>query len=292
MNNYTFIFALLFSLFSFANAQEKDSLRIDGWLDGLEKPILTSPMLEQEIKIGTTKEDLDNLVPMPELTVAPATKSVMPAWHWDGLNLPNFTTDQSPLLKGDYNVGGVILGNRRHLLFGSGSQQHIPGIGADASATLGYAWLFNDRLSISSNASFQRSVGMMPTTYTYGSFGGQINYQVNDRLSIHAFGNYGVNAYDFHQWSWNYGGYLDWQMSDHWGAKLGAQHTQDYTGYGRTTPIVMPYYKMDNGAKLGIDFGGLIQNLLQNQKRSVDVGPGIMPSPKQFITMPRVAPRN
>jgi len=292
MSKVNILLAVILLSFSSLQAQENDSLDITGWLDGLEKPYLTTPMIEQGIKINTTREKLENLVPVPELKLEADPKQVMPAWHWSGLNLPNFTTDQSPLLKGDYNVGGLIFGNRRSYLYGSGQQQHIPGIGANASASVGYAWLINDRLSVTTNASLQKTVGLMPMTYTYGGFGAQVNYQINDRLSVHAFGNYNANMYSLNQWTWNYGGYLDWQMAEHWGTKLGVQHTQEYTGYSRTTPIIMPYYKMENGTKIGVDFGGLIQNLLQKQNHGVEVGPGVMPSPKQFITMPRVAPRN
>lgn len=275
-----------------AKAQEKDSIVIDGWLDGLDKPVLDSPILEQPLKIGTSTKDLSDLVPMPDMNVQSDPKKIMPMWHWEGLNMPYFATDRTALHMGDYNVGGIITANRNHLLYGSGDQQHIVGIGANASATLGYAWLINPRLSVTASTTLQKTVGMMPNALTYGTLGGTLNYQINDRLSVHAFGNYNVNTYDFNQWSWNYGGYLDWQMSEHWGTKFGAQHTQDYTGYGRTTPIVMPYYKMENGAKIGIDFGGLIQNLIDSKHGKQDFGPGIMPSPKQFISMPRVAPRN
>lgn len=275
-----------------AQAQEKDSIVIDGWLDELDKPALDAPLLEHPLKIGTSSADLANLVPMPELKVETDPKKIMSMWHWEGLNMPYFPTDQTALQRGDYNVGGIIYSHRNHLLYGSGNQQHIVGIGANASASLGYAWLINPRLSVTTSASLQKAVGLMPFTQTYGSLGGTINYQVNDRLSLHAFGNYSFNTFDAKQWTWNYGGYLDWQMTEHWGTKLGAQHTQDFTGYGRTTPIVMPYYKMENGAKIGIDFGGLIQNLIDSKRGNHNFGPGAMPSPKQFISMPRVAPRN
>jgi len=124
-----------------------------------------------------------------------------------------------------------------------------------------------------------------------GTVGAMVNYSITDNLSVHGFANVNSNMYDMSRWTVNYGAYLDWQISDHWGADLGVQHTQDYMGYGRTQPIVRPYYKMNNGAKLGIDFGGLIQNALQKNS-GIGAGPGMIPSPKQFITMPRVAPRN
>lgn len=291
MRRSSLLFILVF-LFSLGFGQEKsDSLSIDGWLDGLENPLGKQDLLEKKLEIQTGPKDLADLVPMSDLTLPSNQIQAMPNWHWEGLNLPNFTPEQSPLFKGDYNVAGVIWGNRRQLFYGSGYQQHIPGIGVSAQAKFGYAFLINNRLSVSVNGGVSKQVGLMPIVSTFGNMGATVNYSINDHLSLHGFADFNANVYDTRQWNVNYGAYLDWQMNDHWGADVGVQHTQDHMGYGRTQPIIRPYYKMSNGAKLGIDFGGLIQDAI-NKKNGIGAGLGIMPSPKQFITMPRVAPRN
>jgi len=164
---------LLFVLipFSSALAQEKgDSLRLDGWLEGLEKPLAGQELLEQKLTINTANRDLAELVPMPDLKLPSADpQKVMPNWHWEGLNMPNFTTDQSPLFKGDYSVGGTILGNRRQYFYGSGYQHHIPGLGVQAQAAVGYAYVINPRLSVKVYGGLTKQTGLMPVVSTYGT---------------------------------------------------------------------------------------------------------------------------
>lgn len=288
----TSLLFLLLCLFSLGYGQEKnDTLSLEGWLDGLERPLAGQDLLEKKLEIHSQQKDLADLVPMPDLSLPSNPTRVMPNWRWEGLNMPNFSQDQSPLFKGDYNVGGIIWNNRRQFFYGSGYQQHIPGIGVSAQALFGYGYQFNQRLSVSVSGGFSKQVGIMPVISTFGNMGTMVNYTINDHLSLHGFANFNANAYDMRQWNVNYGAYLDWQASDHWGADIGVQRSQDYMGFEHTQPIIRPYYKMSNGAKLGIDFGGLIQDAL-NKKKGIGAGPGIMPSPKQFITMPRVAPRN
>lgn len=295
MKRFHFI-CIISTLSTLLYSQEKgDSLVLDGWLNGLDKPSIQGTMLEDKLTLQPAVPDLKQLVPMPTLQPIADTRKVIPAWHWDGLNIPNFYTEKSPLFLGDYNVSGSIWHGHRSIVYGSGYQSHTPGVGVATSATVGYAYLLTSRLLLTGDVSMSKRTGIyIPSSSLYTSAGLEMKYFINDRMSVRAFGNYSTNVYYPQNWSWNYGAALDVKWSDHWGSELGVQRYQEANGYNKTVPIMAPYYQTESGAKFGIDLGGLIHNLLikDQQHFGPGSGQGMMPSPKQFISMPQVRPRN
>ena len=194
---------------------------------------------------------------------------------------PLFLTDKSPLHKGEYRIGGVIKGFKNSAILGSGSQENLIGLGVVNTANLTYHHRINDRLSytvyvdavkynIPRNASQQFGVG------------GTLSYQVTDIVGFHLFGNYkyGKNYYamgNIYGGS-SFGGYFTIEMGDRFGMGLGAQHYYNPNmGRWETDPIVMPYFKLNNGAKIGFDVGGIIKgsikNAIDNKRINVNSNP-------------------
>ncbi|MCC8038158.1 MAG: hypothetical protein LIP02_08525 [Bacteroidales bacterium] len=109
-------------------------------------------------------------------------------------------------------------------------------------------------------------------TTQYG-IGATMSFDISRAFSVTIFGSYASNA-----WTDNpavlsnmatsrYGGFLTWNIDDHWGIDVGAQRVRNgmYGGNWETVPIFMPYYKLGK-AKLGIDAGGILHQLFRDSR--------------------------
>ena len=57
-------------------------------------------------------------------------------------------------------------------------------------------------------------------------------------------------------------------MGERFGLGLGAQHYYNMNmGKWETDPIVLPYFKLNNGGKIGFDVGGIIKETI---KQAID----------------------
>ena len=65
----------------------------------------------------------------------------------ESLRLP-YQTNPSLLFRGDYSTSGVLRQFPHGMLFGSGGQTSVPGIGRFNNASLGYQHAFNQRLTL------------------------------------------------------------------------------------------------------------------------------------------------
>jgi hypothetical protein len=107
--------------------------------------------------------------------------------------------------------------------------------------------------------------------------GGSLTYQVNDNLSLTAFGAYYTSTGIMQPAIMGYvnypvyGGYANYRFNkSRFGIKVGAQSYYDPLRKAwEAQPIAMPYYHF-NGGDLGIDVGGILFQLLQdhNMKRN------------------------
>lgn len=187
---------------------------------------------------------------------------------------PVFVTEKAPLHVGEYSKGGIIKGFRNSALIGSGSQENLIGLGVINTASVTYFHRVNDRLYFTGQVDAVKYNVPRNTSATFG-IGGTMFYQINDILAFHAFANYYVgkslyatgNLYS----SKSFGGYLTIEMGDHFGMGLGAQHYYSPNlGRWQTDPIVMPYFKLNNGAQIGFDVGGILKQTIKdaiNNKR-------------------------
>ena len=155
-----------------------------------------------------------------------------------------------------------------------GGMDHMPGL---MDLNTGSVVLFQDlgrlHLSLSANAN-KYWMPMQSTLLTQYGFGGHVSYDAASWLSLHAFGNYyagdlrlqpAISPYAF---TTSYGGYADVRFSNHWGANLGAQrYLNPMNGRWETEPIITPYYKFNNGAKIELPLGHLVKEAIWGKDR-------------------------
>lgn len=117
-------------------------------------------------------------------------------------------------------------------------------------------------------------------TTNYG-VGGNIEWRIDDKLSLHAFGTYMRNnvmlptpALQGFAGTSYYGGFLRWDTSSHWGIDVGAQNVYNTSLRSwEVKPIVRPYYKFSNGKTIGIDVGSILYGILQATNVITNQGP-------------------
>lgn len=148
------------------------------------------------------------------------------------------------------------------MLFGSGEQTSVPGIGRFNNASLGYQHAFNQRLTLQLGVDAMK-INMIHSTGQAFSTSGALRYQASDRVAFKVFGSYAIgNTYgmDTHR----YGATMSLDMSERFGMEVGVQRYYDaYRGRWETVPVVIPYYNFDK-FKLGLDVGGILYEILRN----------------------------
>ncbi len=177
------------------------------------------------------------------------------------LRLP-YQTNPSLLFRGDYRTGGVLHQFNNGVLFGSGGQTSVPGIGRFNNASLGYQQGLNDRLTLQVGVDAMK-INMSHITGQTFSTSGSLMYRVSDRLAFKVFGSYDIgNSYGMSTNS--YGATMSLDMSDRFGMEVGVQRYYDtMRGRWETVPVVIPYYNFDK-FKLGLDVGGILYEILRN----------------------------
>ena len=173
-----------------------------------------------------------------------------------------YHTNPSLLFRGDYRTGGILKQFPRGVLFGSGGQTSIPGIGRFNNASLGYQHAINDKLELQLNINALKMNMAHMTGQSFGTSGALL-YHASDRVSFKLFGSYDIgNSYGMS--THVYGATMSLDMSDRFGMEVGVQRYYDsMRGRWETVPIVIPYYNFDK-FKLGFDVGGLLFEILRD----------------------------
>ena len=208
-------------------------------------------------------------------------------------------THEMPVIRGGHDVTSSSQSGAAFPLWKGGAvgvyggMDHMPGL---LDLNTGSVQFYQDfgrlHLSLSANANKYWMPMQSVLTTQYG-FGGHVSYHAASWLTLHAFGNYYAGdlrmspAISPYAYSSSYGGYADVLFSEHWGANLGAErYLNPMNGQWETEPIVTPYYKLNNGAKLQLPLGHLIKRAIWGRDRQ---GPPIMPS--NVPVMMRPVPR-
>ena len=118
------------------------------------------------------------------------------------------------------------------------------------------------KLSVDGSLSLSKGIGNGVGVVNGADVSIHAGYRLSDNVILHALG--GVNRSGFLGPAPNatgayYGGYVTLLTNNgKWGMDVGVRRVYNaYTGRWETIPIAMPYYNL-NGAKLGIDVGGLL----------------------------------
>ena len=170
-------------------------------------------------------------------------------------------------------------------IFGSGRQESMPGLMAIESGSLIFVQqLGRFTFTAHGDAVKYAYFGGLQTSY---GFGGSLSYQFSDRVSMTIFGSYytptgGMTPAMLGYTSIpNFGGYVDYNFSGRWGVKVGAQaYRSSMTNRIEAQPIVTPYYKISKHAEIGIDVGGILYNVIKNNRnRPSRINPTKPPPP-------------
>lgn len=244
----------------------------------VKRAVRDSVQLQGEmISSGVSTEFMDEAVDIPTSGLSDSSSIHIP------LTLPlmlPYAVNPSPMFSGDYATSGVLSASDRGVLYGSGSQTTLPGLGRMNNAALGYRYYISPLLV------FQLEAAAMKMTLPYSSgmsFGtsGKLTYQLADNLAVNAFGSYyagrtfGMNSHSF-------GGSLTVNLTERFSLEAGVQRRYNPFRSGwETVPVLVPTYQF-NRMKLGMDVGGLLYELLHRaviDKKNLKMGnPTIAPS--------------
>ncbi len=179
----------------------------------------------------------------------------------------------------------------------SGVRMSMPGMMGVESGSLNFSQSFG-RLSLSASASATK-YGYYRGLQTGYGISGSVSYRISDRWSVTAFGSYCTSLHPAtmamaeYMDVPNFGGYVSYDINEHWGVDMGARATRSLvTNRWEAQPIVRPYYKINGKAAIGVDVGGILYNIVSDYVNRHNHGPGINPTmgpPRP--TPPPVAPR-
>ena len=198
-----------------------------------------------------------------------------------------YATNPSPLFLGDYSTSGILFAHRNGALVGAGSQTSIPGIGRSNDASLMYIHSLGSQWSFSVGVDANK---MHMNHFTGQAFGasGTLSYQATDRLTFNVFGGYNSGYMPGRQ-SYRYGGTVAWDMTERFGMEMGVQrYYNPLRGGWETVPIATPYYKFNNGAKMGFDVGGLLYQIFHSVSFKNSMNSGARPNPTIVPQGPRI----
>lgn len=261
------------------SAQEDTSLPRDSVPATLPDNSHRMPLLlPAQPAAGSTgfSEELSGKLP----TVPPAPS--MPVVRFSLATTPiiPYYIDPSPRFRGDYRTEGDLLRLRNVVLWGTGGQTSLPGIGRLNEASLGYSQRIGDKLTFVLSMDAMK-VNMSRISGPVFSTSGTLSYQASDRVAFNLFGTYAPgNTYGMttHQ----YGATVQLDMSNRFGMEMGVQRYYDsMRGGWQTVPVAIPYYKFDK-FKLGLDVGGILYEVLRNAVFEKKRGGGPTIGPPRF----------
>jgi len=126
------------------------------------------------------------------------------------------------------------------------------------------------RLSLNLSATAEKYGYFRGLQTSYG-FDASATYRLSDKWSLTLFGGYhsGLSplnpAMAGYMATSNFGGYVSYDISEHWGVSVGAQTTKSLvTNTWEARPIVMPYYKINDKVAVSADLGGILYELIRS----------------------------
>lgn len=204
---------------------------------------------------------------------------------WRDLHTDDFLFDRDPFVF-DFNGAATLKAWDGGFIAASASHVTLPGLLGMESGAFTFTQDFGKvRLTGGVSAEKYRTFRGLDTNY---GISGMLSYQVDERFSLNVFGQYYKNSLYYSPATLPYvstskfGIYADMQFGEHFGMDVGVSREYDpYTRRWLTVPIAAPYVKLNNGVKLGFDFGRLVGELLDgwlNNGRYYNSGnPTIMP---------------
>ena len=216
----------------------------------------------------------------------PSDSSITFHFQKPSLMIPYYT-NPSPMFKGDFDTNGILFTHRYGMLMGAGNQKSLPGIGRSNDVSLTYIHFFNPRWTFSVGIDVNK---MHMSHFTGQSFGtsGTLSYQANDRLTFNVFGGY-HSGYVPGRQNYHFGGTIGMKVSEHFGMEMGVRrYYNPLRGGWETVPIAVPYFKFNNGAKFGLDVGGLLYEIFRDNFFKREIRNGNFSNPTIAPHRPRI----
>jgi len=162
----------------------------------------------------------------------------------------------------EWRTGGISAA------MGSASMPGLMGV------EIGHIWIHQSMgaLTFAANADAIK-YGYFRGLETQYGFSGSLTYDINEQFSATLFGSYHTAPHRFMTPAMlgyvsipTIGGFLDWRINDRWGVEIGAQgYRSPIIRQWRIQPMVVPYFRLNKKAKLGIDVGGILYNIIESQ---------------------------
>lgn len=165
-----------------------------------------------------------------------------------------------------WNNGGILA---------TGTTTQLPGLMTIDSGTLGIYQTFG---KFTFNAGgIANKYGYYNGLHTQYGLNMSIGYQFSTRLSATVFGEHYFGTLPGEPYGTpmtpamigyfgrsTYGGYLDFQINEHWGVQTGVQTVQQIgTNKFQPEPIVTPYYKINKKVAIGLPVGQILYHVLR-----------------------------
>lgn len=167
----------------------------------------------------------------------------------------------------NWSSSGVIATVGSGYLAGTGSFTAMPALGNVGEATMSFTQPVGDRLVLTAGLAGSKYHFGRDVWNSYGVYG-RASFQLSERLSLSAFGQYytdrrpGQVAALPYMGDTRYGGTLGIKMSERVSLDVGAQRYYDpYTRQWRTVPIIAPTVNV-MGQPISVDVGGLVSQIL------------------------------
>lgn len=204
---------------------------------------------------------------------------VMAGWP-DYRYVPPFRFDLNQVMTDPVSGTAMICSWDNGGILASGSRYSYPGLMGVESGSVGFYQTIGN-LDLIVGGSVEKYAGFRSLMTRY-SVNGSITWRINERLSLHGFGSYtpgsrysvmrgtgGNMGMVGYMTTTNIGAYLSVDLSDRFGVDVGGQGYYNMsTGRWEAQPIVQPYFKLNNGAKLGVDVGGILYHILRSNPGS------------------------
>lgn len=239
-------------------------------------------MLKPEMDFRSSKSEVPTFQVQPILPPASSEKDVTSFKYIPRAVYPAvFFQEQAIIHKNEFQVSGPIFSFENEMLFGSGRQENLIGIGQFNSATLAYIHTVNEKLYWELQLYTQKLSAPFRFNQTIGT-NARVNYRLADKLSMHVFGGYSIMPQYAFQ-NYNFGASFSYEITDHWGIELGANRYYDsYSRQWNLYPVVIPYYRINKDTKIGIDIGPIIKDIIIQKRNKRSNNPTIGPPVPEF----------
>ena len=188
---------------------------------------------------------------------------------------------RNPFTMANYNFGYLPLWENGKLI-GSYSFNTLPALGNIARANLAISQTFG-RVTVTGGISGEKNhIG----PFLYNNFGvfGDLNWQINDKFNLNVFGTYfshpqHIPAAMPFAGGQSYGATVGYNVNDRFRMEAGVQRSYDpFSRRWETVPVFIPSFKLNNGAEIGLDVGGILYQILHtiSLENDTNYGPANM----------------